>query len=90
MASTERPHSSPPSACDEAHLVDAERGHVEGLADALATLDLDEQHPLAQAGEREASAAATEVLPTPPLPVTTCSRTPSTARESGGVATAPA
>src|SRR4051794_5812197 len=35
-----------------------------------------------------ARADATVVLPTPPLPVTTCRRTPSMARERGGVDTA--
>ncbi len=38
---------------DEAHLLDAERRYVKGLADALAALDLGEQHPFALPGESE-------------------------------------
>ena len=37
----------------EAALLDAERGDLEGLADALAALDLDEQDPTALAGQGE-------------------------------------
>ena len=47
------PHLAAAGVGDQAHLLDAERGHVEGLADALAALDLGEQHPLALAGEGE-------------------------------------
>ena len=54
-----------------------QRRAVEQLGDALPALDLDEQDPAARRARASASAPATVVLPVPPLPVTTCSRTPS-------------
>jgi len=61
---------------DLAFLV-GERRAVEEPGDALPALDLDQQDLAAGAGQGERQRAATVVLPVPPLPVTTCSRTPS-------------
>ena len=49
-------------------------GDVEQLGERLASLDLDQQHLAPQRAIAIASAAATVVLPVPPLPVTMCSR----------------
>ena len=61
---------------DQALLV-GQRRDVEELRDALAALDLAQQHGLAaRRPSASARAAATVVLPVPPLPVTMCSCTP--------------